>query len=52
MSNETLIILLFFITNILTGICLGLLDSRNYWRKKWEKDEEYILNNLRGDDNG
>ncbi len=48
MTNENLILVLFIITNILTGICIGLLDSRNYWRKKWEEDEEYILINIRG----
>lgn len=40
MDNETLIIILFFITNILTAICLGLLDSRNFWRDKWKKEIE------------
>lgn len=47
MSNETLILILFLIVNILTGACIGLLDSRNYWRKQWEKDEEFILKNIR-----
>ena len=48
MTNETLIIILFLIINVLSGVCLGLLDSRNYWRKQWEKDEEYIIKNIRG----
>lgn len=47
-DNETLILILFLLINILTSICLGLLDSRNYWRRKWEEDEEYILINIRG----
>ena len=42
MSNETLIVILFIATNILSGVCIGLLDSRNFWRRKWEEDEDYI----------
>lgn len=42
MSYETLIIILYIIINFLVGAVFGLLDSRNFWRKKWEeaiKDE-------------
>lgn len=42
MSNETLIFILYIIITFCTGIIFGLLDSRNFWRKKWEeaiKDE-------------
>lgn len=48
-SNEALILILYFIVNILTGVCIGLLDSRNFWKKKWEEaiKDENICN--RGD---
>lgn len=36
-SNETLIVILFFVVNILTACVFGLLDSRNFWRKKYEE---------------
>lgn len=47
-DNETLIFILFLAVSILSAICVSILDSRNYWRKKWEEDEEYILVNIRG----
>lgn len=47
-DNETLILIMYLIISILSGVCISLLDSRNYWRKKWEEDEEWILNHIRG----
>lgn len=41
-SNENLICFLYIIITFLTGTIYGLLDSRNFWKKKWEeaiKDE-------------
>ena len=43
-SNETLILILFLLINILTGCIFGLLDSRNFWRKKYE---EVLNENIR-----
>lgn len=37
-DNETLIIILFIVTNFLSAICITLLDSRNYWREKWKRE--------------
>ena len=47
-DNETLIVIMYLIIITLTNVCISLLESRNYWRKKWEEDEEYIINNIRG----
>lgn len=41
-SNDTLILILFLLINIQTGIIMGLLDSRRFWRRKY--DEEVLFN--------
>ena len=48
LDKDGLIVILWIIVNILTGIIWGLMDSRNYWKKKWEQDEEDILLYIRG----
>lgn len=34
--STDLIIILFLVVNVQTGIIMSLLDSRNYWRRKCE----------------
>ena len=41
--STDLIIILFLIVNVQTGIIMSLLDSRNYWRKKWNEKERRKL---------
>lgn len=35
--SSDLLIFLFLIINIQTGLIIALLDSRNYWKKKWKE---------------
>lgn len=35
--SSYLLIILFFIINIQFGLIMALLDSRNYWKKKWKE---------------
>lgn len=37
LDKDGLIVILFIIVNILTGIIWGLMDSRNYWKKNGNK---------------
>ncbi len=35
--SSDLLVILFLITNIQTGVIMALLDSRDYWKKKWKE---------------
>ena len=34
--SSDIIIILFLLINIQTGLIIALIDSRNYWKKKWK----------------